>query len=340
MMTAAGALLVGLTMTACSAAPRAASRGDIQHVWVGEDATSVVMIQVTRQGNSLTGTFDEAGLATAGAVTVTPVHTAFTGTVDGTALTLTFPGGLDSTISGRLSGDQMILQAPQNDGSIAAIKLRPSSVDAYNLRVAGVQATAQANVDASASAAEAQAVAAATRTAQANIDGAAHAVGVDVAALQTAADDSPSFEGFKTDLTEARRDLAQAKSDAATAAGEPDPTAACDDATAATDDATGVHDTATGIEDETNAVGEAVAAVTSAANQLDQDLAAYRRSAAAMPDYTATGAPDNAAIQAVQKHAAAQVGTWQATAAGYRRQVAQLVTTADAVAAKASKKYC
>lgn len=338
----AAALLVGPAVTACSAVPLTGSRSGIPHVWVGEDATSVFMIQVTRQGNSLTGTFDEAGLDTAGSVTVTPVHAAFTGTVDGTALTLTFPGGLgfDTTISGSLSSDQMILQAPQSDGSIAAVKLRPSSVDAYNRRVAGVQATAQTNADASASAAEAQATAAATRTAQANIDDAAHTVGVDMAALRTASDDSPSFDGFKTDLNEARRDLAQAKSDASAAAGESDPTVACDDATAATDDATGVHDAATGVEDDTNAVDEAITTVTSAADQLDQDLAAYRDSAATMPDYAAADAPDTAAIQAVQKHAATQTHAWQATAAGYRRQVEQLVTAADAVAAKADKRYC
>jgi hypothetical protein len=300
------------------------------------------MVQLTRQDNSLTGTFDEAGLDTAGSVTVKPVHAAFTGTVDGTALTLTFPGGLgfDTTISGSLSGDEMILQAPQSDGSIAAVALRPSSVDAYNGRIAGVQAAAQANADASAAAADAEATVAAARTAQAEIDAAAHAVSEDMAALRTARGDSPNFEGFKTDLGDARRYLAQAKSAASAAAGESDPTAACDDATAAADDATAVHDAATGVEDETTAVGDAVTAVTAAANQLDQDLAAYREATAAMPDYTAADAPDTEAIQALQKHAAQQTRAWKATAAGYQRQVAQLVTAADAVAAKADKQYC
>jgi hypothetical protein len=35
-----------------------------------------------------------------------------------------------------------------------------------------------------------------------------------------------------------------------------------------------------------------------------------------------------------------QTRAWKATAAGYQRQVAQLVTAADAVAAKADKQYC
>ena len=336
------AWLVGLAVTACSAVPFAGSRGGSAHVWVGGDATSAVMVQVTRRDNSLTGTFDEAGLDIAESATVKPVHAAFTGTVDGTALTLTFPGGLgfDTTISGSLSDDEMILQAPQSDGSIAAVTLLPSSVDAYNRRIAGVQAAAQANADASAAAADAEATAAAARTAQAQIDAAAHAVSADMAALRSAADNGPSFEGFKTDLNDARHYLAQAKSHAAAAAGESDPSAACDDATAATDDATAVHDAATGVEDETTAVGDAVTAVTTAANQLDQDLTAYRDAAAKMTDYTPADAPDTEAIQALQKHAAKQTSAWKATAAGYQRQVAQLATAADTVAAKANKRYC
>jgi hypothetical protein len=334
----ATAWLIGLAVTACSAPPAAGT----SHVWVGGDATSAVMVQLTRQDNSLTGTFDEAGLDGVESARVKPVHVAFTGTVDGTALTLTLSGGLGfaTTVSGSLSGDEMILQAPQGDGSIAAVTLRPSSVDAYNRQVAGVQATAQANADASVAAADAAASAAAVRTARARIDSAAHALSEEVAALRTAGDGSPSFEGFKADLVDARDHLAQAKSHAAAAAAESDPTAACDDATAATDDATAVHDAATGVGDETTAVGDTVTAVTEAADRLDQALTAYRQALATMPEYAAADAPDTEAIQAVRKHAVERTGAWQAAAAGYQRQVAQLVTAADAVAAKADKRFC
>lgn len=203
-----------------------------------------------------------------------------------------------------------------------------------------MQAAATANADANAAAADAEAAATAARTMQAEIDTAAHAVSEDMDALRTRSDDSPSIDGFKTDLDDAHNYLSRAQSDANAAAGESDPTAACDHATAAADDATAVHDAATGVEDETTAVGDAVAAVTSAADQLDQDLAAYREAAAAMPGYTAAETPDTEAIQALQKHAVKQTVAWKAVAAGYQQQVAQLVTAADAVAAKADKHYC
>jgi len=77
----------------------------------------------------------------------------------------------------------------------------------------------------------------------AQIDSAARTVSEDMAVLRTAGDGNPSFDGFKTDLDDARHHLAQAKSHAA-AAGESDRTAACDDATAATDDEQECHELA------------------------------------------------------------------------------------------------
>jgi hypothetical protein len=73
------------------------------------------MIQVTRQGNALSGTLDETGLDNPDSTEVTPVHAAFTGVIDGTAITLNFPQGFgfSTSIAGTLSGNTMTLQAPQ-----------------------------------------------------------------------------------------------------------------------------------------------------------------------------------------------------------------------------------
>src|SRR5882672_4212065 len=68
------------------------ARGEMPHVWVGGTSDDVYMIQVARQGTSLSGTYDATWLAT----TTEPnsVHAAFSGVIDGTAITLIFPQGL------------------------------------------------------------------------------------------------------------------------------------------------------------------------------------------------------------------------------------------------------
>jgi hypothetical protein len=97
-LTAAVVLAV---TTGCSIAGRA----DTPNIWVGSGATEAVMIQLTRSGNALSGTLDDTNLDRAGGVTPKTVHAAFTGTVDRTAITLTFPQGLgfSTSLSGTLT---------------------------------------------------------------------------------------------------------------------------------------------------------------------------------------------------------------------------------------------
>src|SRR5581483_4658990 len=100
------------------------------------------MIQITKNGNAVTGTLDDTSLQSPGSTQVAPLHAAFTGTVDGSAITLSFPEGLGFTtnISGSVTTNKMTLQIPQTNGQLVALTLTPGSVDDYNRLAGGVGA--------------------------------------------------------------------------------------------------------------------------------------------------------------------------------------------------------
>jgi hypothetical protein len=312
------------------------------HVWVGTDDTSAFMIQITRQGNALSGTLDETSLDNPSSTTVTPLHAAFTGMIDGSAITLNFSAGLGfvNSISGTLSGDTMTLQAPQSNGSVAPVTLRPASVDAYNRRSAAVQASATANANASAATAAAAADAAARERTQQQISQAAQTVAADMKALRDAVGQSPDFSGFDKQVADARNYLDQAKSYAAKAATESERSTACDNAHASRDEQHAVQDAAHGVDDETNGIGDTIRSVNVTADHLSKDLADYRQTAAAMPTYTPANPPDAGTIQSLLDEASKQTSAWKGKATQYQNQVAQLVAQADNVATQAEKQFC
>jgi hypothetical protein len=312
------------------------------HVWVGANDTSALMIQLTQQGNTLSGTLDETSLDNRGSTAVTPVHAAFTGTIDGSAITLNFPQGFGFTtsLSGTLSGDTMTLNAPQSSGSVVSLTLTPASVDTYNRRAAAVQASARANADAAAAAGVVAADAAARQKTQQQISNASDAVASHAAALQSAIGHSPDFSGFDRHIAAAGEHLAKAKADAAKAGTESDRSTACSDADTARSDADSVQSDADSVQSDTDSVNSDVTSVNWAVDRLNKAMSDYRQAAAAMPTYAPANAPDAGAVQSVVDKASKETGAWKAKAAQYQSQVNQLVAQANDVATKAQKQYC
>ncbi|GAA2375208.1 hypothetical protein [Dactylosporangium salmoneum] len=300
------------------------------------------MIQVTRQGGNLAGTLDQVEVRTTTATAVTPTHAAFTGTVDGTAITLTFPGGLGfvTNISGTMSDDTMTLQAPQGDGTVTPVTLKPSTIDAYNSLVGVVQASAAANLDALRASIAASEQAATRQRTEQGIQSAADTVSRDMDSVRTAISNAPDFSGFEGDVNDASGYLQQSRTYATSADSEPDQAAACDDAHTARDYANAVHDEANGVHDEANSVDEHIADVTSAVSRLNDDLTTFQGKAAALPAFAPLIPPDLDKIKALRDEAVKQTGGWKAKADNYHNQVASFVTQADAVAAKAEQRHC
>ncbi len=92
---------------------------------------------------------------------------AFTGTVSGGSVTLTFPEGLGAvqTWVGSLSGNTLTLSFTSSDGSIEVDTYQPGTVADYNAAVTQVQAQVQQALDAIASANAANAAATASAAA-------------------------------------------------------------------------------------------------------------------------------------------------------------------------------
>jgi hypothetical protein len=94
------------------------------------------------------------------------------------------------------------------------------------------------------------------------------------------------------------------------------------------------------VQDDSNGVDSAIRSVTASGDQLNKDLSDYRQAAAAMPTYAPASAPDAGAIQSQQADATKQTSAWKAKTTQYQNQVAQLVSQANDVAARAEDQYC
>ncbi len=304
----------------------------LARVWVGSDSADAYMIQVTRQGAALSGTYDATWLATS--TQATSVHAAFSGVIDGNAITLSFPEGLGfvSNVSGTVSTTSMVLQMAQTDGTVSPLSLKPSTIDDFNRRVASVRDAADVNTSASAAAAVRQQT-------QEQIDAAAATVGKDVDAVHSA-DQAPDFSDFDSDLAAATKDLAQTKTDAGKAAGETDPGDACYDAGSAAYDAGSVQYDSGSIDYDANGVKADSDAVHKTIDSLSADLATYQRLSAAMPSYQPVYVPDPTAVRDLEDQATKAAAGWKTKASKYQSEVAKLLTQANAVAAQAQKQYC
>lgn len=104
--------------------------------WVGSHVNEVVLIQITQDGTSITGTLNGTELEANGHLDVN--QGAFTGTVQNGAITLTFAAGLGTqqSISGTVTSSDMVLNAPSRSGSMETYTLHPGTVDEYNTQVA------------------------------------------------------------------------------------------------------------------------------------------------------------------------------------------------------------
>ena len=128
------------------------------------------LLQLTRTGNNLTGTLQEATDASTG-TSVVGSSSQVNGTVSGEDVTLNFG---TVTLSGTVEPSGLSLTAPQGDGSVSSLAFQAGSVNLYNSETARLRANANAV------AAQRSADAAATAEAQAQASAAAATAQQDV----------------------------------------------------------------------------------------------------------------------------------------------------------------
>jgi hypothetical protein len=260
--------------------------------WIYRDSTSAVFVQWTRTGNTVQGSMSVADLDSAEDTSVTTYDVAFTGTVGGHSVSLTFTRLLGSatTVAGQLGGSNSVLSLPQSDGSLQSITLHPAATAEYNADLVALRTTANANQQAAdqASVVAAQSAAAAAAQVAANqaVDAAANtlaqaitAASTDVGTLNTDAAAISAVDGplaqEAQDLATTRADAAQVEKEAESA--EPGDATVCSDATGAESEAigvdsdnAGVQSALTGLASEVQVVQEDQQRLAAAQQQLAQ----------------------------------------------------------------------
>lgn len=350
------ALAVATTAACSNGSATARTASGITPTWIYADNTGAMLISLTRTGNTLTGTADNAGIGNGNATQVSPTHLSITGTIDGTAITLTIPGnilGSSETITGTMDTTTMVLRFPWPGGSIQTLTFHPGTVDDYNRDVAAFQKQAQSNAAASASASASQASASASEAsasqaadaeardkAEQQISADADTFAQTVAAANSAMAKGYSFSGFDSDLADAQKDLKEGQGYAAKAATETENYDACNDATYAQNDATYVENDLTYIGNEHTYLDTAVGQLSDTVVNVSSALKRYQQDSAAMPGFTVASPPTDGAAKGVTDKASQVIAGWNSKAADYKSQVQKLLDQANGIASQATKTYC
>ncbi|HTC70660.1 MAG TPA: hypothetical protein VK662_13910 [Acidothermaceae bacterium] len=325
--------------------------GGTPNEWLSSGASYVLFIDWTRVGNDVSGNMSVAGAEESqfGAQTV-----AMSGTISGNSITLTFPAGLGAitNATGELTAVSLTLNLPNNDGTIDAYEFTPGTIDAYNVAVqalqSGASATAQAQIEASASAAQLasqQAVIAATDNTIAKA--AAALINADAALEKDPAAAQNDVQALPAVRATQQRDLASTaaaqRAVIAEAAQYPDGNngQVCSDAYEVTSDAYQVTSDdyqVTSTEYTINADLDTIRSDQAAVTQAAQD---YKNAQSYDPAFLPNTAPPGDAVLAADQTAAMKVIT-QVTAAETAATAAsaQAITQANADADAANKAGC
>ncbi len=304
------------------------------------NSASAQFLQVTRNGSSLNGNLQSASISASDPTSVTTFNAAFTGTTDGTAITLTFPQGLGfaTSVSGSYGGDHIQLSVPQADGTLATEDFAPSNTNAYN---GAVQALQQ---QASQAPADQQAATAAQQQAQleakerAAVDQATSRVNGDFSNI---AADINSYKALyadvNSDVQQANKDVnvAYAAVQKVQSEGRNNQNCGYDAGVVSYDAGVVLYDQGT-VTYQQGVEQADVQTINTAASSLDSDFQTMQAAEAAIPSYQPGGVPT--AGQVSQAHAQAASANSQADAmiAAALKQVQTWVSQANQYATNAA----
>ena len=326
------------TLAACSSGAGIPRTGDDTPAsWVGGSDNWEVLLNLTRAGTALSGSADTV---TMNGTSTTPAHASVTGSVAGTAVTLTFSGGFftKDTFSGTLRADTLTLQSPSTTGEIQLITLHPGSVEDYNRAISALQNKASANASASAQAAQEQASASQAAAANQQVAKDADAFWRAVYYANNAITRGYDFSDFDKALTQAQHDLAQARTDAASAANEPDRITACSDAITANSDAISVNSDQITVQSLVTGFNQSETGFSDTIDQVPEQLQQYETDSAS--GYTAANPPTKKAADDITTRAKTLVNGWNTKISDYTTSVKSILDEANTVAATAKKTYC
>jgi hypothetical protein len=302
--------------------------------FVGEASNAAILIQWTQNGSKLSGSMQEALLQGTGTQEQASSQSqAFTGTLNGSSVTLSLNQGLGSVsnLTGTLRGADLDLDLPAQGGGVTTVEMAsggPSRFDAdlSKLKREATRADDQA----------AQEQAAQQQADQVSSD--AGAVSSDISNLKSAEQSTTGTGSVAGDLAQTQKDVNQTRADldkVLAEKGHTDVDTLCSDADTVSSDADTVQsddDTIIGDQDssdgDTSSIGTAVKQLRQDQTTLDTDRQNY-------PGDVPADAPSDAQIARGINAAQKQIHSEGGTTGGAVSQAKQMVATANGYANQA-----
>ena len=297
--------------------------------FLGRASNAVLLVQWTQNGNHLTGDLQQAliqGSGTSGSESVSNQSVAFTGTINGSSVTLSLDQGLGSTtnLTGTLNGGVLDLNYPGQNGVIITVSMPSGTAADFNRDLASLQGRVQSANN------RAQRAQAAQRQAR-SVAADATAVENDLGALRSAVSGLSATSSLGSDMAQLRKDVAQTFSDEQHVLNERGRTGSgtlCTDAATVVNDDGAVQSDFGAIQSDQGAVQSDSGAISGPISQLRNDAAVLNADRAQYPADVPPNAPTNLQVQAAIRSAQAKIGGENGSTGSALAQARQLLHTA------------
>jgi len=186
--------------------------------YLASGSNYVLFIQFTNTNGTLAGEWNEADVVTntsTNMLQVIPLHTSFNAILNGTQFNLEVNG---HSYAGSFNGNNVTIEFPQQDGTLAPITLTPARIDDYNTAITNLQNSVnqgnQNSADAQATASTLAATATATTDEQNSLSYDLTNIGGAISSLQSDADFSSILKQYSDEIKQMQQDYRQEQSDA------------------------------------------------------------------------------------------------------------------------------
>ena len=121
-------VLMSLLFTSCGLP------GTAPNSFLSTSNTSIAFIQWTNNNGQLSGQLEEVSLSSNNSLQTQQTHAAFTGTLNGSQVSLNFGSflGIPEIITGTFDGNTLTLAIPEQNGQLSSVVFNPASIDDYN----------------------------------------------------------------------------------------------------------------------------------------------------------------------------------------------------------------
>ncbi|HEY6286740.1 MAG TPA: hypothetical protein VIX20_13850 [Ktedonobacteraceae bacterium] len=311
--------------------------------YLASGSNYVLFIQFTNTNGTLLGEWNEADVATntsQSTVQINPFHTSFSAYLNGTQFNLDVNG---HTYAGSFDGNNVTIEFPQQDGTLAPITLTPASIDDYNNAITNLQNTVnqenQNTADAQATATAITTEQQATSDANAQLRNALNQLAGDSNTLSSISF-SDTLNTYASSWQQMQKDYAHEQADAQNGCGDGNynygtvqydaGTVDYDYGNIQYDDGSLNYDKNT-YNSELSTVQSDIQAVNNAWSQLQQAVA-NNRTGSPTPAYSSDDI--NKALSSAQNTMNTAQNTWKSaanTAAQYDNEASALKQQADAI---------